>query len=285
MYILSSPISLEKPDISLFESASLPAPSSSAPESTSALQEPEPESAAVPQPTVKPSKSKSKKSQTAKTKIPKAAKPATPLSDSNPEQAQDAPKESGIPASVEQTVEVIVIPEEQSSQPNGQASPKSQPNKVGRANAPSLASAPARAFQPSLPDLPSPQSSGMGARKRKASHDLLVNPLNKELKIEDGADEANGSSEPQPTINQLEPPNAHAEHAKKKQNAITRTVWTLIMIFGFAGRFSYTNAREMNTNHLYRFIVVGAPLCHHACHGLPITCIPGGHVSLHFDPP
>lgn len=96
---------------------------------------------------------------------------------------------------------------------------------------------PTSRFQPTLPNLPpTPQSpvragsdNSAGLRKRKASQDLITNPLHKELKFTN--DEPSQGAAPEPSG----VTDANAERAKKKQNAITRTIWTLIMIFGFIG--------------------------------------------------
>jgi hypothetical protein len=79
-------------------------------------------------------------------------------------------------------------------------------------------------------------SSASQLRKRKASQDLITNPLNKELKF--ASDEP-----PLPPI--PEPVDENAEKAKKKQNAITRTIWTLIMIVGFIGSWRNSTALTM----------------------------------------
>ncbi|KAF8342307.1 cytidylyltransferase family-domain-containing protein [Cantharellus anzutake] len=84
-------------------------------------------------------------------------------------------------------------------------------------------------FEPDLPSLPTPPSTAM-ERKRKASSDIVVQPLSKEVKL---SEEKNVV----PVSNAKEKPVgtdvAAVEFAKKKQNAITRTIWTLVMISGF----------------------------------------------------
>lgn len=78
-------------------------------------------------------------------------------------------------------------------------------------------------FEPDLPSLPTPQITM--ERKRKASSDIIVKPLSKEVKLseEEGPKQPSGASL------------ADTEFAKKKQNAITRTIWTLVMIAVFVG--------------------------------------------------
>ena len=94
----------------------------------------------------------------------------------------------------------------------------------------------------------------MGVRKRKASQDLKTNPLNKESKLEseDDVSDARGAIKDGDSATQNGAAAAQAtaavgdngaELAKKKQNAITRTVWTLIMIFGFFGKLSIPDAK------------------------------------------
>lgn len=195
-----------------------------------------------PEPTVaaKGPKPKGKKAQASKAKVSKPANTANSTISSSTEPAQETSATIGSAISAGET---MLVHDETPNKPNGEPSPKPQTNK-GPASAPTLTSAPPRAFQPALPELPSPHSPGVGLRKRKASHDLLINPLNKELKIEGEADDQPvASSEPQPPVQQDSVPSPNAEHAKKKQNAITRTVWTLIMIFGFAGRFPLRSCR------------------------------------------
>ncbi|KAG8932503.1 hypothetical protein FRC02_001026 [Tulasnella sp. 418] len=98
-------------------------------------------------------------------------------------------------------------------------------------------------FSPSLPeDLPQPRSPGLGPRKRKASQDLKSKPLSKESKLEDASFAADGNEKV--NVVQLSslkatsgPINTGADHEKGKrfQQAVTRTIWTLIMIGGFIG--------------------------------------------------
>ena len=76
-------------------------------------------------------------------------------------------------------------------------------------------------------------SSTSQLRKRKASQDLITNPLNKELKF----------ANDEPSLPPIpEPIDENAERAKKKQNVITRTIWTLIMIVGFIGSWGNLTA-------------------------------------------
>jgi phosphatidate cytidylyltransferase len=99
---------------------------------------------------------------------------------------------------------------------------------------------PSTRFQPTLPDLQAPPAStGLRPqdRKRKASHDLVASPLHKESKIQEDQVEKPRPVGSSPKIVGLPPAelDVNAERAKRKQNAITRTIWTLIMIGGFIG--------------------------------------------------
>lgn len=146
-----------------------------------------------------------------------------------------------------------------SSQPEAGPSGSYAPPPTPAANPPSPLSS--VRFHPNLPStLPiPPPSPGLRAedRKRKASQDLLVTPLTKESKLDDDTpvavadtplvEKEAGKSTPTDQNKQIsytkdaaiEQPDVSAEKAKKKQNAITRTIWTLIMIGGFVGVFPF----------------------------------------------
>ena len=141
---------------------------------------------------------------------------------------------------------------------------------------------PSSRFQPLLPELPSPRPSGMGVRKRKASHDLIMNSFNKESKLEGtpriGPTPGKDLEHPDPLID------VGAEHAKKKQNVVTRTIWTLIMIFGFLGQItSATSAILIPNSHNVRSIGYGSSLGYRTCVFLPRPCIPGSHHFIFND--
>ncbi|CAE6419457.1 unnamed protein product [Rhizoctonia solani] len=90
-------------------------------------------------------------------------------------------------------------------------------------------------FSPNLPaDIPKPASPGL-ARKRKADNPG-PEPLPKESKVElEVRKDEQGVHEVRPHIVQGPGNGADHERGKRMQSAITRTVWTLIMIGGFFG--------------------------------------------------
>ncbi|CAE6508618.1 unnamed protein product [Rhizoctonia solani] len=90
-------------------------------------------------------------------------------------------------------------------------------------------------FSPNLPaDIPKPASPGL-ARKRKADNPG-PEPLPKESKVElEVRKDEQGVHEIRPHIVQGPGNGADHERGKRMQSAITRTIWTLIMIGGFFG--------------------------------------------------
>jgi len=116
-------------------------------------------------------------------------------------------------------------------------------------------------FSPSLPDaLPQPASAGLGPRKRKASQDLKTNPLSKESKTDsllNGSSNGYGNGITTATTEKGEKvgvvelavegvqsnPTHSADHekGKRKQAAITRTIWGFLMIFVFLGMSGMTS--------------------------------------------
>ena len=142
----------------------------------------------------------------------------------------EKPRSEGAAASVSPAQAVPPVPPDQAS-PGTPSTPVTPSRQSVSGSRRSLSPGPPSSrFHPSLPNLPPPPpmspSSPSQLRKRKASQDLITNPLNKELKF--------ASDDPSlPPV--TEPVDLNAEKAKKMQNAITRTIWTLIMIVGFVG--------------------------------------------------
>ncbi len=116
-------------------------------------------------------------------------------------------------------------------------------------------------FDPDLPSLPTP--SAAVERKRKASSDIIAKPLSKEVKLS----EEEAAPPPQPTGANL----ADIEFAKKKQNAITRTIWTLVMIAGFVGeRMTSYSLGNRDSFSVYRSSATRS-----AVHNMPRVRLPG----------
>ncbi|KAB5592585.1 Phosphatidate cytidylyltransferase [Ceratobasidium theobromae] len=92
-------------------------------------------------------------------------------------------------------------------------------------------------FSPNLPaGIPQPISPGLGARKRKADNPITSEPLPKESKVElEVRKDDHGVHEVRPHVVQGPGNGADHEKGKRMQSAITRTIWTLIMIGGFFG--------------------------------------------------
>lgn len=90
-------------------------------------------------------------------------------------------------------------------------------------------------------------------------------------------------------LKESSPPKANeSEKEKKRQNALTRTVWTLIMIGGFLSKFGFVFASidmvlislawVLNSNFGYGAWVYG-----HPCHALPDLGVSRGDQALHVD--
>lgn len=126
-------------------------------------------------------------------------------------------------------------------------------------------------FQPDLPPLPSPLETPI-VRKRKASQDLTSNPLPKESKVElegrfeDDSNERSSKPSPQPST-------IEDEKAKKLRNAGTRTLWTLIMIFGFLSKLPCTYYLGDNQI-VFSFVGDGSRVHDTSRYSLPIYRLP-----------
>ncbi|KAG8746988.1 hypothetical protein FRC10_002787 [Ceratobasidium sp. 414] len=93
-------------------------------------------------------------------------------------------------------------------------------------------------FSPNLPPhIPQPISPGLGPRKRKADNPIPSEPLPKESKVElEVRKDEQGVHEVRPHLVSTGPKNgADHEKGKRLQSAITRTIWTFVMIGGFFG--------------------------------------------------
>ncbi|QRV79217.1 phosphatidate cytidylyltransferase [Ceratobasidium sp. AG-Ba] len=93
-------------------------------------------------------------------------------------------------------------------------------------------------FSPNLPaNIPQPISPGLGSRKRKADNPIPTEPLPKESKVElEVRKDDHGVHEVRPHIVSSGPGNGtDHEKGKRLQSAITRTIWTFVMIGGFFG--------------------------------------------------
>ncbi|KAG9125046.1 hypothetical protein FRC07_009189 [Ceratobasidium sp. 392] len=113
--------------------------------------------------------------------------------------------------------------------------PLSVPPPIVTSARPVAAQAP---FSPNLPsDIPQPISPGLGSRKRKADNVIPNEPLPKESKVElEVRKDEQGIHEVRPHIVSTGPGNgADHEKGKRLQSAITRTIWTFVMIGGFFG--------------------------------------------------
>lgn len=96
-------------------------------------------------------------------------------------------------------------------------------------------------FSPNLPsDNPQPLSPGLGSRKRKADNPVPSEPFPKESKVElEVRKDAQGVHEVRPHIVAGTGNGTDHERGKRMQSAITRTVWTFVMIGGFFGKLNW----------------------------------------------
>lgn len=137
-------------------------------------------------------------------------------------------------------------------------------------------------FKPKLPEtLPHPASAQLPAnRKRKTPQDFTPagpgeiasaqSPNKNSVKFEDGVVPGEGKEGEKTIVVKEEAPVAEALGAPKKhQNAIERTVWTFIMIFGFIGGWvAFTYPRSS---------APGPPVHDRACSCVPGFGLQGGH--------
>ncbi|KAF8306314.1 hypothetical protein DL93DRAFT_2088752 [Clavulina sp. PMI_390] len=219
----------------------------------------------VPAPEKPKSAKKARKAAAAAAAAAAASAPAPPLLSSSTASAPDsakaaaaAPTETSSTLLQQQPASAIPpTPSPTSSSPTNGIPPSLRPATLNTSSSRRTSSPapPSSRFQPTLPDnlphtptTPQPPPSA-SMRKRKASQDLITPPLSKELKYgeDTDAEERRGRrasagirsetsavmKESVATPKPDEEETKKAEKAKKKQNAITRTIWTLIMIGGF----------------------------------------------------
>lgn len=124
-------------------------------------------------------------------------------------------------------------------------------------------------FKPSLPELPQAQKDLPTNRKRPTPADFTPQSPSKEVKFQDGL--APGQGKDGERI--IAGVGRHPVVEPKNRNAVERTVWTFIMIFGFIRRCKSDPADSSPAVH-------GPPLHDPPRHALPDLGLQGGHRPL-----
>jgi hypothetical protein len=122
-------------------------------------------------------------------------------------------------------------------------------------------------FKPSLPALPQAANDLPANRKRGTPPDFTLHSPSKEVKFQDGL--APGEGKVGERI--IAGVGRHAVVEPKNRNAVERTIWTFIMIFGFIRTSPISTLTDVSPP------LHGPPLHDPSGYALPDPCLQGGH--------